>query len=204
MAWLMNFRIKKAAIGVLRKELGWKRLLRLIPGLSKRQKLGEPWTGMSPPEDQKDRDSRALIGDAILLYRELQRLEPSVDAERIVRRGIIESAIMQLYTLIPQLSKAAILKLAPEERKNRFCGIVAQFPNADWNLTKADETEFGYLIHRCRLVELIVAAGHPELKDAFCAGDGIYFERHQPEIGFSRPTMIGKGDPGCEFNFSLK
>lgn len=204
MKWIMNYRIKKAAIAVLRKELGWKVLVSLLPGLSRRQKRGEPWENLSLPVDQKDRDSRALIGDAILLYRELLSRCPPAEAERIIRAVIIESAIMQLYTLVPKLSKSEILALSPDERQQRFCSIINQFPNADWRLAQVTDTDYGYLIYRCRLVELIIAVGHPELKDAFCAGDGLYFERHQPDITFSRPSQIGKGAKECEFNFSVK
>ena len=200
---MMNYRIKKAAIGVLRKELGWKKVFGLLPGLSRRQKQGEPWQDLPEPKDQKDKDSRLLIGEAILLYRELLQRIPQVDAERIVRKVIIESAVMQLYTLIPKISRDAILALNPEDRKVKFCDIIDQFPNADWKIHKVTDTEYGYMITRCRLVELIIATGHPELKDAFCAGDGIYFERYQPEIIFSRPSKIGSGDNSCEFDFSI-
>ncbi len=204
MKLLMNLRIKKAAIKVLRKKLGWGKLIKVLPGLSKRQKLGEPWKGLAEPIDQKDKDSRALIGEAILLYRELLNMLTSEEAEQIIREVIIESAVMQLYSLIPKISKDQIMAMTPDARREKFCGIVEQFPNADWVMKKASEDEFEYSITRCRLVELIIEVGHPELADAFCMGDGIYFDRHQPDILLTRDTKIGSNDDTCNFNFKIK
>ena len=58
--------------------------------------------------------------------------------------------------------------------------------------------------HKVSLGMLIVKAGHPELKDAFCNGDVIYFERYQPNLTFKRPQKIGSGDDVCEFIFEIK
>lgn len=204
MKLLMTLRIKKAAISVLKKELGWKKLISLLPKLSRRQKQGEPFSGLPEPENSKDIESRALIGEAILLYRELLLMLPSAEAERIIRKVIIESAVAQLYSIIPLIRSKDIMGMTPDLRSVKFCSIINQFPNAEWTINKVTDTEYSYLISRCRLVELIIAAGHPELKDAFCAGDGIYFERHQAEIIFDRPSLIGSGDKVCDFNFRIK
>ncbi len=199
----MNFRIKKAAIKVLRKELGWKQLLGLVRELSKNKKRGEPWKDLPAPVDRKEEESRELIGDAILLYRALLKKRPQPEAERIIREVIVESAVMQLYSLVPRFSKERINELPAEERKEKFCSLINQFPNADWEINKISEQEYSYFITRCRLVELIIAVGHPELQDAFCEGDGVYFERYQTDINFSRPTKIGSGDDVCDFVFRI-
>jgi hypothetical protein len=199
----MNSRIKNAAIKILIKELGFKRLMQIAPKLSARKKRGEPWQGLPLPQDSKDKASRALIEDAILLYRELLLIISQSEAERIIRNVIIESAIMQLYSLIPTLTKEAIAKLTPDQRKEQFCQIINQFPNADWTIQKVEPWKYQYYITRCRLVELIQATGHPELKNAFCAGDGIYFERYQKEVAFNRSQKIGDGASYCDFIFEV-
>lgn len=201
---LINIRIKKAAAIVLIKELGTKRLLKILPKMSKRKREGQPWQDMPQPQNKKDIESRQLIGEAILLYRELLNILSQTRAEEIVRKVIIESAVKQLYTLVPKLSKEKILVMSQQERKEKFSDIISQFPNAEWQITKAEGKTYCYDITRCRLVELIIATGHTELKDAFCAGDGIYFERHQPDIDFDRPKKIGSGDKVCQFNFKIK
>jgi hypothetical protein len=201
---LLSLKIKFTAVKTLKKELGLKHLIKLLPGLSKRTKAGEPWRGMAEPQSDKDRESRALIGEAILLYRELKAILSPSEAERVVRIVIRESAVTQLKNLVPVICACEVSKLSLEEQRKAFTDIVDQFPNADYRMEKTVEGEYSYTITRCRLVELIEACGHPELRDAFCAGDGLFFERHQPEVSFNRPTTIGGGDEGCLFKFILK
>lgn len=201
---LLSIKIKLTAVKVLRKEIGTKKLLKLLPGLNKRAKAGEPWQNMPSPESEKDKESRLLIGEAILLYRELKQVMPAIEAEKAVREVIKESAITQLRYLVPVICAKQVSELNLEEQKQTFTSIVDKFPNADWRIERAEQGDFAYTITRCRLAELIIAAGHPELKDAFCAGDGLFFERHQPEVSFNRPTTIGGADEGCLFEFKLK
>ena len=73
---IMNVNIKLAAIGVLKKRLGMKKLLTLLPRMDKRKKQGEPWHNLFSPETIKDQESRVLIGDAVLLYREILEKMP--------------------------------------------------------------------------------------------------------------------------------
>lgn len=204
----MNVKIKikvtLAAVKVLKKEIGMKALLKVAPNLSKRAKNGEPYNALPSPETKKDKDSRELIADAILLYRELVLILPQAKAEAIIREVIKEAAIAQLRCLIPTLKGADLRQMTVKDRTNRYCEIVDKFPNTDWTVTKDTEDEVSISMCRCRLVEIFEQVGHPELRDSCCAGDAIYFERHQPDIDFKREHMIGKGDPECDFNFKLK
>ena len=201
---LMNLRIKWAAVKVLKKALGLKKVMGLLSILSNDQKVGEPWRSVPSPSDQKDIDSRALIGEAILLYRAIQLKYPAIDAVTIVKDVIRESAIMQLYSLIPKIDKKYFLILPFEEQKASLTKIVDQFPNADYHIQDVQPNRFAYRITRCRLVELVNQLGLPELRDAFCPGDGLYFERYQPDVLFERPCTIGYGKKYCDFIFSFK
>ncbi len=201
---LLTVKIKLTAVKVLKNRLDIKGIIHILPKLSARQKKGEPWDKMPPATEIKDIESRKLIGDAILLYRELLLITSPYKAQDTVREVITESAITQLNCLIPSLTKERIKSMNTSQRKETLCEIINRFPNSDWEITKAGENDFSFCIERCRLVELITAAGHPELKDAFCTGDALYFDRHQPEIDFSREHTIGAGDDFCDFNFRLK
>lgn len=203
--FVMNLRILLAAAKVLISQVGLMMTFSLVKAMNKRKKKGEPWKGLDAPKDQKDVDSRALIGDAIVIYRALLERMDKDEALKVVKKTIQESAIMQLYSLIPKIKREKILSIAKskEEREKILTDIVEKFPNTDWELVEASETKFAYRILRCRLVELVNQTGHPELSDAFCPGDAIYFERYQPEIAFSRPKTIGYGDDCCEFIFEL-
>lgn len=202
-AIIVDLRIKIAAAKTLIKEAGFAKVHKILKGMKKRKKENQPFGDMPPVNDKKDIESRKLIGDAILLYRELKDIYPE-RAEEIARKVITASAIAQLKTLIPIINKRKTLKLDKQKRKEVFCNIINRFPNADWKIKNAEDFEYSFIIKRCRLVELIEAAGHPELKDAFCEGDGIYFSNYQGDVNFSRPYKIGSGDEICDFNFEIK
>lgn len=204
MKTILKAKISIAALKALKKELTIREIARLLPALTKMQGKGEPFGHLSPPESDKDKESRALIADAVLLYRALCAFKLQPDAERITRSVICESAVAQLKYLVPIIDKKQLSALNEEEKKLKFCEIIAKFPNADYKIVKAEGKEYHYDITRCRLVELIEAVGHPELKDAFCAGDGLFFSRHQPEIVFERGNTIGEGKEACEFRFTIK
>ena len=201
---VMNLRITLAAMKILFKELGVGSVLRLLPGLVKAQKKGEPWEGLPEPEEEKDKLSRALIGDAVILYRLLKQTMPQEKAEEVIKAVIMESAIAQLYSLIPKLKREEIEKHTPEEMETILTDIVTKFPNTDWHLLEATETSFAFRITRCRLMDLVLQLEHPELAGAFCPGDKTYFERYQTDIEFIRPATLGNGQEHCDFIFKLK
>ncbi|MHA1271799.1 MAG: L-2-amino-thiazoline-4-carboxylic acid hydrolase [Promethearchaeota archaeon] len=201
---VMNLRITLAAAKVLINRLGLKETFNLVKELKKEKKKGEPWKGILEPKDNKDRESRELIGDAIILYRLLKKDYGNEKAREIISDVIFNSSIAQLYSLIPIMKKEDIEAKSTEEREKLFTEIVNKFPNADWELIESSERKFSYKITRCRLYELVNELGYPELSDVFCKGDEVYFQRFQKDINLNRPKTIGGGDDCCEFIFSLK
>ena len=204
MSLMLDLKIKVAALKVLFKEVEFYRMSLLGLKLLTREAKGEPYKGCPEPKDQKDKDSRKLIGEGVVLYRVLLDMYPQEKAEKIIRKVIINCAVAQLRVLIPPLKKTDLEKLTPEERTKCYCDIISKFPNTDWELVKDTETEVGINVTKCRLVEIFDMCGHPELRDSCCTGDAIFFNKYQPEIAFSREQMIGKGCPYCDFCFALK
>lgn len=203
-AYLMQLRYSLAAVGELRRELGLRRALGLARRMLARVRKGEPWTELPPATARKDVESRAMIGDAIILYRVLKEALPADRAEAVFRKLVLEAAVAQLYSTVPKLSREDLVAKSPAAREALLTEIVEAFPNTDYEIVEASDTTFWYRITRCRYPELLARVGHPELSDVFCAGDGVYFERHQPDIAFARPKNIGKGDACCDFVFTLK
>jgi hypothetical protein len=201
---MLKLKISRAALSALKNELSVDGIVKLLPAMLKLKMRGEPFASLSAPESKKDKESRALIADAVLLYRALLKYKPQPDAERITRAVITDAAIAQLKYLIPSIDKKTIETLNEEQKRQMFCDIIAKFPNAEYEIVKAEGKEYHYDITRCRLAELITAVGHPELRDAFCAGDGLYFARCQPAISFARESTIGEGHPTCPFRFTVK
>ncbi|MFA7663551.1 MAG: L-2-amino-thiazoline-4-carboxylic acid hydrolase [Clostridia bacterium] len=201
---ILEVKIKISAFKVLKKEVNFKELIQVLKEMERSKKRGEPWLKFPECETEKDLESRELIGEAILLYRALKNIREIKEAERIVREVIIRSAVTQLNFLIPLIKREKLLKMGEEDRSAFFEGIIDKFPNADYELVEENSKRYKFDIVRCRLVDLIIKAGHPELMDAFCAGDGIYFSMCQPEVLFSRQHMIGKGAEKCDFEFRIK
>jgi len=202
--YVMTIRITITALKVLKSYFGLKTIFSLVHSLMSQQRKGEPWLDLPPPQKDKDKNSRALIGDSILIYRALLDRLSKKKAKSIIREVILEASIIQLYCLVPIIHKDEILSKNQEERNRELSEMIEKFPNTDWKVLQSSENSFGYRITRCRLVELIKSVGHPELSDAFCQGDGVYFERHQPDFIFKRPSLIGAGDNYCDFIFILK
>ena len=171
--------------------------------MNKRKRAGEPFKDFPAPESDKDKESRELIYEAILLYRELKRIIPQ-SAQSVIRKVITASAVAQLNALIPRLKKKKINSMLNDELKQKLIKIVGHFPNAEWEVEKAEDGEFIFKIIKCRLVQLITGAGHPELSDAFCQGDKAYFDKYQKDIIFIRDLKIGSGDSYCDFRFKIK
>lgn len=201
---ILEVKIKISAFKVLKKEVNFKDLIQVLKEMERSKKRGEPWLKFPECETEKDLESRELIGEAILLYRALKNIKEIKEAERIIREVIIRSAVTQLNFLIPLIKREKLLKMGEEDRSAFFKGIIDKFPNADYELVEENNDRYKFDIVRCRLVDLIIKAGHPELMDAFCAGDGNYFSMCQPEVLFSRKDMIGKGAEKCDFEFRIK
>ncbi|MHA1383029.1 MAG: L-2-amino-thiazoline-4-carboxylic acid hydrolase [Candidatus Helarchaeota archaeon] len=201
---VMNLRISLTALKVLKRNLGLGTIFSLVSNLINQKKKGEPWNNLPPPKDDKDIRSRALIGDVIIIYRELLKKMSQDKAEKIIRETILEASIIQLYSLVPIIKKEDILSKSQEERNEILTKMIDKFPNTDWEVLHSTKSSFAYRINRCRLVELIKDVGYPELSDVFCRGDGVYFERYQPDFIFKRTSLIGEGQDYCDFIFELK
>ena len=63
------------------------------------------------------------------------------------------------------------------------------------------ETEYHVL--RCPYVQFCQAYGCPEIITVFCDSDDISFGRIHPRLLWGRTKTIGRGDPYCNFKYTL-
>ncbi len=206
--FIMETRIQLAAVKILIKELGLRTAISYIRALFKEKKrlkntTSSIWDGISPPKDEKDNISREVIEDALILYQLFLNDMDKAKAIKIIKKLIKFSAVAQLSSLIPVLKRKKMLSFSLEEREKIISKIVDQFPNADWEIASNTDDSFSFKITRCRFVELADDIGYPELRDAFCPGDALYFEEYQTDLEFSRPRLIAEGNGCCEFIFKL-
>jgi len=76
---------------------------------------------------------------------------------------------------------------------------LARFPNVQATVDRADHDHVAFTVTRCRLIELVHQAGHPDLGPLFCAADARYFGEVEPGVTLDRPTTIAGGHPTCRF-----
>ena len=193
-----------AAISLLNKRLGVLATTSVLGALMFRQVKGQPWRGLPSPADEKEKLTREQAGPAILLYRVLCDRMPQQDALDLTADIATEGALIFLRQTIPTIRAAEMNALSDEQRLEFLQGIQGKFFNADAGDYTIGETDFSFLIQRCRFPELCKATGHPELAPVFCKGDGLFFERHQPEVLFSREHTLARDGQPCDFSFQLK
>lgn len=200
----MDIKIKLSALKFLKKEIGFSKLMKVIFNLGFEELKGEPYKNLEKSKDKKDKESRKLIKEAILIYRLLLKYYSEKEAEEIFRNLITTAAITQLKCLIPKIKYEDLKEMAREDRKIYYCDIINKFPNTDWRLESDTEDRVNISVYRCRLVEIFDAVGLSHLRDSCCEGDALFFEKHQPDIDFKRTTTIASGKDICDFQFDIK
>ena len=189
----------RASLPVLLREVGLLDALRLGLRVKAAVNRGEPYLGWSEPADAKERDSRAQIGAAILLYRELNASRGQAEALRITREVVVEAACAQLRRQIGPLRRQELERLAPEERETFARERGDKFVNADMVWGDINATGLSFTVTRCRFPAICATAGVPELSPVFCAGDAKFFGTIEPEVELLRGETIAEGAGSCGF-----
>ncbi|MCB9479635.1 MAG: L-2-amino-thiazoline-4-carboxylic acid hydrolase [Deltaproteobacteria bacterium] len=199
----VSFQIRSALLGlsILRRRLGWGRMLGTAANLTWRQMRGEPWRGLPKPEDDKERLSRQQSGPAVLLYRALCRQVGREQALEITREVVIDATQIFLREQIPVLDPDELLRWEEPKRLAFLRGLTDRFFNADTANHRVGDNRVSFFVTRCRFPELMLAVGHPELAPLYCEGDGIFFEREQPRVRFLRTRTLAADQESCDFSF---
>jgi len=194
--------IDRVALRVLVRRLGLLRALRAGVAVQWRTARGEPFADLPPAEGFAETGSRAQAGPAIVLYRVLaQRHDPSV-ALQITGEVIEEAALVFLRQSLGFIERDEVTGLDDDARRRFAEERAARFPNATLTFDEIGPERVRFTVHRCRLVELVHHAGHPELAPLFCRGDARYFGEVQPGVRLTRPGTLAQGDPSCPFTLA--
>jgi hypothetical protein len=194
----------RASLPVLLREVGLLDALRLGLRVKAAVARGEPYLGWPDPADAKERDSRAQIGAAILLYRELTASRGADEALRITREVVIEAACAQLRRQIGPLRRQDLERLAPEERETFARERGDKFVNADMVWGDINAAGLSFTVTRCRFPAICATAGVPELSPVFCAGDAKFFGTIEPEVELLRGATIADGAGSCGFEIRFR
>ena len=196
--------VERASLAVLIRHLGWFRAVRIGLGLTGAQRRGAPFQHLPSPDSWKERGSREQAGSAILLYRALLKVLPPEQALHVTTEVVEAGGVAFLTQSIGLLNRNLIEQMSEEERRAFSVDRSARFPNATLSWDEISTERVAFTVHKCRLLELAVEAGHPELAPAFCSGDAKFFGQTLPDVTLTRPATLASGDPHCTFIIKWK
>lgn len=193
-----------AAVPALVRAVGVLEAVRLGWALERAQRRGEPFAALPPATTDKERESRAQAGPAILLYRALAARLGKAEALAIVEQVTIAGAVAFLRQSVGQLERARLEAMDEPKRKAWVAQRGERFPNASMRVDEASDERVVFTVTACRFPPLCAAAGVPELAPVFCAGDERFFGDVQRDVVLDRPQTIAAGDPQCVFRLSWR
>lgn len=197
-------RVERASLTILVQHLGWFKALRVGVSLARAQRRGEPFKHLPKAETWKERGSREQAGSAILLYRALLKSMPPEQALSVATDVVEAGGVAFLTQSIGLLNRGLIEQMSEEERKAFSVDRSARFPNATLSWDEISTDRVAFTVHKCRLLELALEAGHPELAPAFCSGDAKFFGQTLPDVTLTRPTTLASGGGHCQFIIKWK
>jgi len=188
-----------AAARVLRTRLG----LLAAAAVGLRIKLdaarGRPFGDLPAASDPRERASRRQAGDAVLLYRALLRRLDRDAAFALAGDVLHEAALAFLDETVGPLGPGDLRPLSADARLAFVRERLVRFPNVEADLVAAEPDRVAFRVTRCRLVELVREAGHPELAPLFCTADATFFGQSRPGVTLERPGTLAGGASDCHF-----
>ncbi|MGM0578655.1 MAG: L-2-amino-thiazoline-4-carboxylic acid hydrolase [Myxococcota bacterium] len=182
--------------------VGWRRTLAL--GLDVALKRGgRPFAHLPPPEDRRERLSRAQAEPAVLLYRALLRRYARGRALEVVSEVVTAGAVQHLEKTLGDLDPAEFRRMDQASRLKRVEAWTDRFFTATTRVDDVGPDRVSFTVTACALVRLSREAGHPELAPAFCRGDARFFASRTPPVHLERPTTLAEGGECCPFHLTL-
>ena len=195
--------VERAAFGALWRRLGLWGAVWVGLAVRRRVKRGEPFAGWTDAEDAKEAGSRAQLGPAVALYRELQA-RGRTDAREVVAEAVHDGALAFLGATVGPIRRADLEAMDDAGRRTWLEAVGDRFPNATvrWEQTGPDAVRFR--VTSCRFVALCRALDVPELAPVFCAGDATFFGSVEPNVTLTRPTTLAEGGDHCLFTLEWR
>jgi hypothetical protein len=182
-----------AAVPELWHRLGVLRTARLLCRLCLWKALAEPFRGLGPPADERERLSRRQCADLVLLDRALREVIDPATALQVCSAVTRAGAMAFLERMIPPLAGGEMAALA--------AGIARLFFNVEGEAHPSGASSFVFEVRRCRFVELLAAVGAPHLAPLLCEVDEVFFASGRRPIRLTRTQTLARGGHYCDFHF---
>lgn len=193
----------RGPLRILVSSLGATEAFRVMAGVARRALTERPFSHLPKPVDRRERLSRAQARPAILLYRALlDRLAPE-RALSVATDVIAAGAVDHLGRTLRGFDPGSFAALDDGAQRAQVATWLDAFFTAEAEIDAVTPEEVRFTVHRCALVRLSRAAGHPELAPSFCVGDAYFFAHQQPPVRLDRPQTLAEGASCCPFTLHM-
>lgn len=191
---------ERIAAPILLREIGVMNALRVGRAIRRQERAGEPFAALDPAVDERERQSRAQIGPAILLYQQLAPLFGTARALQVTELVVVEAALDFLRHTIGPLRREQLAAMGPAQLEAFSQGVGDRFFNATVQWEKMDADGVDFTVTACQFPRLCAAVGVPELAPVFCKGDERFFGEVESDVVLIRPQTIATGGANCPFS----
>ena len=202
--WFDLTRGRWAALGVLRRRLGARAVLRLAATLARLELRGDPLAKLGPPLDQREALTRAQLRPVLLLDEALAARghEPAARLE-LLRAVVGESGAAFLGHELRGWTRARFEALDGAGREQTLRGLLARFFNMHAEPVEEEGHALGFDVSACLFAQLTRRLGRPELASLFCAADEVFFARPESPLRLTRPETLAEGHARCAFRLDF-
>ncbi len=191
----------------IRQQLGVKRALTVVAKMQLRLLMDNPFNEMNASRSKiswKERSSQKQIAPIFCLYDAL--IETGYSEEEAL--ACIETVVMGVASKflafsIPRIRYRDIVMIERDKRLAVFSRLVSRFPNASGALKFDGGREYRFTVDKCLFAVYCNALGYKKLSPIFCQADQHYFDKHQPDIEFSRIDTLATNKKPCDFSFAI-
>ena len=211
--WFDLTRGLPAALGALRRRLGWRRLARLLPLFLWRSVFtADPLVALGPVRGadataaRRERFARHQLRPVLLLegaLRDALGLDAAAALE-VAGAVVAASGARFLAFNVPRVERASWAAAPDAERRTVVARVLARMFNAEAAVRAVGADAFAFDVTACAFARMARALGRPEIAALYCAADGAWFDEPRSPIALARAGTIARGATVCDFHFTFK
>ncbi len=199
----MSSPIEIAAVKALNRLYGARVAGRVFLHLRRREKDGEPFGHLPAARSLAETRSRALVGAAVRLFRELDETVEVDDPLAITDEAVDAGVVVFLNRTVGAIRRPDWADVDQDTRLEWVSERSVGFPGAEirWDHVSADS--IGFTVTSCRFVQLCAVAEEPQLARLFCRADARFLGQNEPHMMLIREHTIAAGADDCPFELKF-
>ena len=192
------------AIKALHQQIGLWLTIRCCFHVLLRSLLDPPFKDLGKPQTHNEVASRRQIADAVIIYGFLKHIMGQTRALEATSTVIVASGQFFIDAHLSDINHARLVEIDEPARRELASERLSRFPNMTPKVIDIREDALRFRVERCHFVHLCSAAGVPELTQAFCKVDDVYFSEIRDDIELVRPQTLARDNRPCEFHLQFR